>query len=210
MALSRLIGSHPARLSDRPPHPAEDFPESRLPGLSPDQFSEINVRRQLASSQFGGRSAGTRLSQFPKTPLSTKNPDIVGVAIAIMNRTEFLHRLVLNTICDDFENVDQVILREVAEQGATCGLTIRRADVVEALRGLVEAGLAKAYDLPGSSADPFSGELAGMPPLDVAEEHFRTYFYITKKGMEFHEADGAWWPFGDDGGLRPDWNPPGR
>ena len=47
-----------------------------------------------------------------------------------------------------------------------------------------------------------------MPPLDVLEEHFRTYFYVTDKGVEFHEADATWWPFDDDGSLRPDWNPP--
>jgi hypothetical protein len=47
-----------------------------------------------------------------------------------------------------------------------------------------------------------------MPPLDVVEECFDTYFYITKKGMEFHQADNAGWPFDDEGELRPDWNPP--
>jgi len=125
-----------------------------------------------------------------------------------MNRSEFLQRLVLKTICDDFENVDQVILREVAEQGTRCGLTIRRSDIVEALRGLVEAGLAKAYDLSPSRRDPFAGELPGMPPLDVVEEYFRTYFYVTKKGIEFHKASDTWWPFDDAGLLRPDWNPP--
>ncbi len=56
-----------------------------------------------------------------------------------MDRTEFLQRLVLHEICDEFENVDQVILREVAAQAAECGLTIQRSDVVEAVRGLVEA-----------------------------------------------------------------------
>ena len=32
-----------------------------------------------------------------------------------MTRTEFVQRLVLDSICDDFKNVDQVILRDVAE-----------------------------------------------------------------------------------------------
>jgi hypothetical protein len=127
----------------------------------------------------------------------------------LMTRAEFVQRLVLNTICDDFENVDQVILHEVARQATKCGLTIQRSDIVVALHGLVEAGLAKAYDLSASSADPFSGEIAGMPPLDGSEESFRTYFYITNKGMEFQEAEDAWWPFDDEGRLRPGWNPPG-
>jgi hypothetical protein len=34
----------------------------------------------------------------------------------------------------------------------------------ENLRELVEAGLAKAYDLSATTDDPFSGELHGMPP----------------------------------------------
>lgn len=122
-----------------------------------------------------------------------------------MTRPEFLQRLVLNTITDDFENVDQVILREVAQIGAKCGLTIDRSEVVEAMRALVGAGLARAYELSGH--DPFSVELPDMPPLDVEEENFKTYFYVTKSGMDFHEADGSWWPLDDHGALRPDWNP---
>jgi hypothetical protein len=125
-----------------------------------------------------------------------------------MNRTELVRLLILDTICDDFENVDQVILHEVAEVGHKCGLTIERPEIVQALRGLVDDGLAKAYDLTRlTRRDPFSGELPAMPPLDVAEEYFRTYFYITEKGKELH-ADDAWWPFEADGDklrLRCDW-----
>lgn len=123
-----------------------------------------------------------------------------------MTRAEFVQRLVLNTICDDFENVDQVILREVAGVGTKCGLTIRRHDVIKALRNLVEAGLAKAYEL--SARDPFSREIEGMPQLDVVEEGFKTYFYVTKKGMAFHEADRSWWPLNSDDALLPGWNAP--
>jgi hypothetical protein len=126
----------------------------------------------------------------------------------LMTRAEFVQRLVLNTICDDFENVDQVILPEIGEQAGKCGLTIQRSEIVAALHRLVERGLAKAYDLAGSGRDPFSGEIAGVPPLDVVEDRFRTYFYVTGKGMHFHNADCTWWPFDDEGSLRPDWNPP--
>lgn len=63
-----------------------------------------------------------------------------------MRRAEFVKRLVLNEICDDFENLDQIILPHVAEDGRKCGLTIERAEIVEALSALVENGLAKAYD----------------------------------------------------------------
>jgi hypothetical protein len=139
---------------------------------------------------------------------SAKNPDMLGESNHLMTRAKFLQHLVLDKICDDFENVDQVILREVAEQASKCGLTVQRPEIVAALQALVESGLAKAYDLSATNRDPFSGEMPGMPSLDVVEEYFRTYFYVTEKGMEFHESDGTWWPFDDEGSLRPDWNPP--
>lgn len=37
-----------------------------------------------------------------------------------------------------------------------------------------------------------------MPPLDVVEEYFKTYFYITKKGMDLHLSDDMWAAFDDD------------
>jgi hypothetical protein len=125
-----------------------------------------------------------------------------------MKRREFVQRLTLNAICDDFENVDQVILPQVAERGKKCGLAISRSEIVEALSALVEQGLAKAYNLSGSDKNPFSGELQGMPVLDLVEEDFRTYFYITKQGMDVHLSDDKWWPFDDEDVLRHDWNPP--
>jgi hypothetical protein len=112
-----------------------------------------------------------------------------------MKRSELIRRMVLNAICDDYENVDQVILRDVAKDGAKLGFTIERSDIVNALYELIENGLAKAYLL--SSTDP-TQELQGMPPVDVVEEDFKTYFYITKKGMDLHLSDDTWWPFGDE------------
>jgi hypothetical protein len=123
-----------------------------------------------------------------------------------MTREEFVQRLIVNSMCDDFENVDQVILRDVAEIAAKCGLTVERPEVVQNLRALVEAGLVKAYDLAPGIGDPFSGELQGMPLLGVPEEEFRTYFYPTQKGMDWHKADRAWWPLDDGDVLRSDWN----
>ena len=98
-----------------------------------------------------------------------------------------MRRLVLSAISDDYENVDQVILRQVAEVGAGCGLAIERSDIVEALAGLIQEGLAKAYLLSGT--EPFCTELPGMPPLDVIETYFQTYFYITKKGIDLLSDD---------------------
>lgn len=100
-----------------------------------------------------------------------------------MNRTEFVRRLALMEISDDFENVDQVILRHVAERGSRCGLKIARSEIVDALAGLIEDGLAKAYDLSAAGTkDPFSTEIQGMPEINLVEENFKTYFYITRRG----------------------------
>ncbi len=116
-----------------------------------------------------------------------------------MIRSECVRRLVLNFISDDFENVDQTILRDVARAGANYGWIIERSDVVNALTSLVEEGLAQAYILSGSVRSPFAGELTGMPPMDVVEEDFKTYFYITKKGMERRLSDGMSWRTDEEG-----------
>jgi hypothetical protein len=119
-----------------------------------------------------------------------------------MVRSEFVRWLVLNSICDDFENVDQVILRDVAKTGTKCGLTIERSEVVDALASLIADGLTEVCIL-----DPFSGklQLPGMPPMDEVEEYFKTYFYITKKGMDLHLSDDDSRPLDDEGELRPNW-----
>ncbi len=115
-----------------------------------------------------------------------------------------MRRVVLWSISDDYENVDQIILPDVARTGAKCGLTIERSEVVQALASLIEDGLAKAYNL-SPFPDAFSGELPGMPPMDLVEEDFKTYFYITKKGLDLHLSDYGSFPLDDEGELRPDW-----
>jgi hypothetical protein len=52
---------------------------------------------------------------------------------------------------------------------------IERPEVVEGLRALLEAGLAKVYDLLPGIGDPFAGELQGLPPLNLVEQDFRTF-----------------------------------
>lgn len=81
------------------------------------------------------------------------------------------------------ENVDQTILRNVTEWAATYGWNIERHDMVDALTTLVAEGLAQGYLL--SRFSPFATELRDMPALDVPEEDFKTYFYITQTGREF-------------------------
>src|SRR6185369_3421030 len=109
-----------------------------------------------------------------------------------MNRREIVRRLVLDAICDDYENIDQVILAHVAKYGVKLGWSVERLEIVGALTGLVEDGLAKAYRLSESAA-----ALTAMPPVDVIEEDFQTYFYITKAGMALHQSDEGW-PFDED------------
>jgi hypothetical protein len=117
-----------------------------------------------------------------------------------MSPTELIRLLVLRSISDDYENVDQIILRDVADWGARYGMSIERPDIALALAWLIEDGLAKAYLL-----SPFkpATELQGMPAIDHIEEDFETYFYITKKGAEFLRSHSPVWLFDDDCNPRP-------
>lgn len=109
-------------------------------------------------------------------------------------RVEVVRRLILSSISDDYENVDQVILRSVNQEAAKYRWTFERSETVRALAWLIENGLAKAYLL--SSRKPYATEFKRIPSLDVVETNFRTYFYITKKGMELHLSP---WPDEESG-----------
>jgi hypothetical protein len=121
-----------------------------------------------------------------------------------MNRGELVRRMVLNAMCDDYENIDQIILPEVARDCAKLGFSVERSEIVKAVGELVQDGLAQAYLLSGT--EPFVTELQGMPPVDVVEAYFKTYFYITKKGTDFHLSDDTWWPFDDVDNVLPNWH----
>src|SRR5450432_2404283 len=54
-----------------------------------------------------------------------------------MERHELILRMVLNELCDDFENVDQIILPHLAEHCCKLGLAIERPEVVKVVAGLV-------------------------------------------------------------------------
>jgi hypothetical protein len=108
-----------------------------------------------------------------------------------MTREEFVYRLVLNEICDDYENVDQIIAPTVAECGARCGYVIDREEVIAALAWLIDQGFARAYYLPSNVP------VEGMPPRHEIDQQMKVWFWVTKKGMEFHNADDSWWPFND-------------
>ena len=115
--------------------------------------------------------------------------------------------MVLGSMCDDVENIDQIILPTVARDCAKLCLSVDRAEIVKTVSDLVSDGLVKAYDLTATDGkDPFSGELTGMPPVDIVEEYFKTYFYPTKRGMDLHRSDDTWWPFDDDDNVLPNWH----
>jgi len=68
--------------------------------------------------------------------------------------------------------VDQCLLKDVAQEGASCGLKIERPELIETLADMIQDGLAKAWLL--SPTEP-SQEVEGMPQMDVIEEFFKTY-----------------------------------
>jgi hypothetical protein len=108
-----------------------------------------------------------------------------------MRRKELVRLVVLNAICDDYENIDQIILPNVINDAAECSVAgVDRGEIVEALTGLVTDGLAEVFILSGH--EPFAVRMGGMPPVDVIEEDFKTYFFITEKGMQLHLADDTW------------------
>ena len=100
-----------------------------------------------------------------------------------MERSELVRRLVLDEICNDYENVDQCILGGVASGAAKFGFDVDRPEIIKALAQLVTDGYARAYLL--SSREPFLVKMDGMPLLDAIEVDFKTYFLATKKGLEF-------------------------
>ena len=86
-----------------------------------------------------------------------------------MSRREVVRLLAMDAIRDDNENIDQIILAEVAEAGTRCGLIIERAEVVATLAGLVADGLAAARLLSSTEASV----LLALSVLFFREEFIR-------------------------------------
>jgi hypothetical protein len=119
-----------------------------------------------------------------------------------MTRKEFVQRLVLNEICDDYENLE-MINKWIAGNSARIGLTIEESEVIEGLGGLIQSGLAKAYRLTPTARKPRA--LLRMPPLSQIKHY---YFIATPKGMDLQVSDRTWCPFDDDDEVRKDWRAP--
>lgn len=105
-------------------------------------------------------------------------------------------------MCDDYENIDQIVLPTVARDCAKLGIIVERPEIVSTVSRLLEDGLIKAYDLQAGD------ELDGMPSVDQIEfeNTLRTYFYVTGEGLEYHRSDKTWWPFDDDDVPVPGWH----
>ncbi|MCU1328751.1 MAG: hypothetical protein JWN34_4121 [Bryobacterales bacterium] len=102
-----------------------------------------------------------------------------------MNRNELIRLIVLNEVCDDYENLDQTILANASSEARRHGFVVSRRDVVEALTALLHCSLIKAYRLAPQRAPEV---LVEMPDLSVAEQNFTTYFFATPEGMAVQSA----------------------
>jgi hypothetical protein len=120
-----------------------------------------------------------------------------------MTRIEFVRRFVLIEIADDYEDLEH-IYSLVARDSLRSGLTVQKPEIIHALVELIEAGLATAYRLSGSSP---AQKIQGVPPRAEIEDSY-IHFWATPKGRELVVSDRDWWPFDDEGALRRDWSPP--
>jgi hypothetical protein len=121
-----------------------------------------------------------------------------------MTRQEFVRRFVLMEMADDYENLEH-ICSLVAQHGSRCGLTIPRSEIIQAIVGLIETDLAKAYRL--SARSPSVYTFPGVPSREELED-CSTYFFVTPEGLGLAASGGNWYPFDDLGDLRDDWVPP--
>jgi hypothetical protein len=116
--------------------------------------------------------------------------------------------LVLNEICDDYENLAISIEMPIMERGGRCGLYVDKGEIVHALQELVELGLARPYRLHGDRRPNWAEEMERMPSLEEMESPDGAWFFRTDAGLEAQLADWQPWPFDDDDELRKDWTPP--
>jgi hypothetical protein len=115
-----------------------------------------------------------------------------------MTRADVIRRILIQGICDDFEDI-QRITEWTVPMGSKCGLTITRDDIIQALLELIEQGHAKAYDLKWW-ADPPATEnpREEITPLDPR-------FARTEEGLAFQKASSVGSPFDESHNLRESW-----
>jgi hypothetical protein len=116
-----------------------------------------------------------------------------------MTRAELIRRFVLNSICDDYEDIER-ITNYIDEVGPKCGLAISNEDIFRALRELIELGYAKAWDLtrwpdPPATEDQGTQAREEITPLNPG-------FARTEEGLAFHKTSSTSGAFDEDHHLR--------
>jgi hypothetical protein len=122
-----------------------------------------------------------------------------------MTRAELIRMFVLDSFCDDYEDIEQ-ITKYMDDVGPKCGMIISPDEIVQALRELIELGYATAWKLSCWGEPP--QEYSGMPPPADIKHPWGAYFYISPAGMDVHMAGHPGWPFDEEGGLQKDWIAP--
>jgi hypothetical protein len=119
-----------------------------------------------------------------------------------MTRAELTRMFVLNSFCDDYEDIEQ-ITKQTDELGPKCGLTISHDDIILALRELIDLGYAKAWDLTQPKREPIK-EYQGMLSLEEITA-LDPYFFRTQRGLEVSKPLSTDWLFDENNSLCEDW-----
>lgn len=124
-----------------------------------------------------------------------------------MTRAELIRRFVLDSICDDFEDIEQID-KWVTKQATECGFTVSRDEIIQALRELISEGYASAWDLrrpsnqdtPHDEIEPlnpgFSRTKVGVAfTSDKSDETLRSFILGSFRGFtHIRLADiERWW-----------------
>ena len=87
-----------------------------------------------------------------------------------MEREERVRSMVMDAIADDYEDL-QTVVGDVSSWASEEGVALTPGEILDALTGLIDAGLAKAYHLdPNCAPQPLQGYAPGC------------YFLLTDKG----------------------------
>ena len=94
-----------------------------------------------------------------------------------MTRAELRRWFVLTSICDDYEDIEQIT--KSVNRFAASGVATSASQIIEALEQLIAMGHATAWQL--GSQPPIA--YAGMPPPEAIKP-WGAYFYTTPRGLE--------------------------
>ena len=87
-----------------------------------------------------------------------------------MERDELARSIAMDAIADDYEDL-QTVVGDVSSWSSEQGVALTQTEILEALTGLLDAGLAETYHLdPNCAAQPLQGYAPGC------------YFLLTDRG----------------------------